>query len=408
LRTVEANLSHEKVSVLFGPNGCGKTSFLKIIHGVLSQDETALIQNNVSKVEITVSNNNEENLLKVEKNDEGQFDWTEILNSGLSDTSSLSLGVDRGLTSSTSKVDPGYILDFFRHPRNRRYLNNEISTVMVAEELSSFLRNYQHRHKRNKSALNLDKQHLYLQNIKIDNIEELLIERYRIARMMASRKIQSALFDTLAASISLDGSFSENEQKDLPEDFNDKLTENKARIIEALDDGSENKFKAKVIEILGKVEEESDVNDVKKHPVLSQLFLNIIEELDAEKLVLSSINLLVDTFNDYLIEGKKLVINAREVYIVVNNDKHDANDLSSGERHILTFLSLVLFEGTGRDFLIIDEPEISLNIAWQRELMSLFSDLIPETQIIVASHSPALVKGNPNFLTELVLGEEVR
>jgi ABC-type cobalamin/Fe3+-siderophores transport system ATPase subunit len=186
------------------------------------------------------------------------------------------------------------------------------------------------------------------------------------------------------------------------------LTENKARIIEALDDGSENKFKAKVIEILGKVEEESDVNDVKKHPVLSQLFLNIIEELDAEKLVLSSINLLVDTFNDYLIEGKKLVINAREVYIVVNNDKHDANDLSSGERHILTFLSLVLFEGTGRDFLIIDEPEISLNIAWQRELMSLFSDLIPETQIIVASHSPALVKGNPNFLTELVLGEEVR
>jgi predicted ATPase len=71
------------------------------------------------------------------------------------------------------------------------------------------------------------------------------------------------------------------------------------------------------------------------------------------------------------------------------------------------FLSLVLFEGAGRNILIIDEPEISLNIAWQRELLTLFGNLIPDTQIIVASHSPALVKGNPSYLTELVLGGEI-
>ena len=66
-----------------------------------------------------------------------------------------------------------------------------------------------------------------------------------------------------------------------------------------------------------------------------------------------------------------------------------------------TFLMLVLFEGQDRNFLIIDEPEISLNIKWQRELMSIFSTLLPKTQIIVASHSPALAKRNPNFLSEL-------
>ncbi len=85
----------------------------------------------------------------------------------------------------------------------------------------------------------------------------------------------------------------------------------------------------------------------------------------------------------------------------INSARHSVNELSSGERHILTFLTLVLFEGQDRNFLIIDEPEISLNIKWQRELMSIFSTLLPKTQIIVASHSPALAKRNPNFLSEL-------
>lgn len=405
LRTVEAEMSMENVSVLYGPNGCGKTSFLKIIHSILAQDESALIQNGISKVEITTSKDGELNEIVVSKNEDGDFEWGEILDSELSESSSLSLGVDRGITSATQKIDPGYIVDFFRHPKRRRYLNNDIPLGLISEELTDFIRHHQSRTRRNRTGLNLSKQHLYLQNIKMDNIEEILIDRYRHARMMASRKIQSALFDTLAASISLDDN-SDKDQVKLPEDFEEKLKNNRERIIEALDDGSENKFKNKVVEILNTIDEDSGFDEVAKHPVLSQLFMNIITELDVEKLILSSINLLVDTFNDYLIEGKKLVVTGREVYVEVGNDCHSANDLSSGERHILTFLSLVLFEGAGRNFLIIDEPEISLNIAWQRELLTLFGNLIPDTQIIVASHSPALVKGNPNFLTELVLGGE--
>ena len=101
------------------------------------------------------------------------------------------------------------------------------------------------------------------------------------------------------------------------------------------------------------------------------------------------------------------MVTGRDARIQVADTTHSLNDLSSGERHMLTFLSLVLFEGQGRDFLIIDEPEISLNIKWQRELMSLFSRLIPSTQIIVASHSPALAEQNQNYLTKLDTGSFV-
>lgn len=129
-------------------------------------------------------------------------------------------------------------------------------------------------------------------------------------------------------------------------------------------------------------------------------------ELEVERLLLSSINLIVERFNKYLIDGKKLEITEDKVVVKINEKELDVNELSSGERHILTFLTLVLFHGQDRDFLIIDEPEISLNLTWQRELLGLFNDLVPDTQIIVASHSPAIAKrihttsANLKFLDE--------
>lgn len=400
-RVAKAILSDENVSVIYGPNGCGKTSFLKILHGVLAQEESALIQNSVNKVSLSINFDGERSKLSVFKNEDGDYVWDEVLESPLSNTSSLSLGVDRGITSQAIKADPVFIMDFFRHPRRRAFLSRDFPLSQIGEELSLYLRQSQNRYRNRSNSIHFDKRHLYLQNIKIDNIEELLIERYRVARMMASRKIQSALFDTLSIAISLDEK--PQTKQDLPPDFEVRLRENNARIREALDDGSENQFKNTVIEILNSIAKGDGTERIKNHPILSQLFLNIIEELEMEKLILSSINLLVDTFNNYLIEDKKLVVNGREVFIDVNGETHSINDLSSGERHVLTFLSLVLFEGESRNFLIIDEPEISLNISWQRELLGLFCKLVPNTQIIVASHSPALSKGNQNYLTELVV-----
>ncbi|RON66638.1 hypothetical protein BK669_00580 [Pseudomonas fluorescens] len=217
---------------------------------------------------------------------------------------------------------------------------------------------------------------------------------------MATKKIQSALFDTLSVAIDIDNKPSQ-ETTETIEDFSSRLFENRERIKEALDDGEDNNFKNRIINILSSIDHVEELAKVLEHSLLSQLFRNMIDELEVEKLVLSSINLLVDKFNSYLIDDKKLVVNGEEVYIEIDGNKHSLNDLSSGERHILTFLALVLFEGQGRNFLIIDEPEISLNIKWQRELMSIFSELLPSTQIIVASHSPALAKRNPDFLAEL-------
>ncbi|WP_305831022.1 AAA family ATPase [Photobacterium leiognathi] len=399
---VDARLSGSNVSIIYGDNGCGKTTFLKVLHAVLSQDESILIQNNIESVLIEYSNNNYIHKVTISKFLEDEYNWSELLESDLGDSLSLSLGVDRGVINKGLSIEPRYIFEFFRAPRRRMYLNSTVPLSQVIEELTMYLRNIQTLGKENNFELDFEKRHLYLQNIQIDNIEELLVEKYRLARVTATRRIQSALFDTLSVAISIDNQPKLEEDK-IPYDFDILLYENADRIIEALDDGEDNQFKNTVIDILSNLHHESDVERIKRNPILSHLFLNIIEELKFEKLILSSINLLIDTFNDYLMDGKKLIVNNHQAYIRFGFDEHSLNELSSGERHMLTFLSLVLFEGGKRNFVIIDEPEISLNIKWQRELIPLFKKLIPETQIIVASHSPSLANNNIEYLCELEL-----
>jgi energy-coupling factor transporter ATP-binding protein EcfA2 len=62
--------------------------------------------------------------------------------------------------------------------------------------------------------------------------------------------------------------------------------------------------------------------------------------------------------------------------------------LSSGERQVVLLLSTICTTREDRyNFVFIDEPEMSLNIKWQRALLRRLLDLSPNTQFILATHS---------------------
>lgn len=50
---------------------------------------------------------------------------------------------------------------------------------------------------------------------------------------------------------------------------------------------------------------------------------------------------------------------------------------------------------------MVDEPEISLNMIWQRKLLPLLNELATNAEIIVASHSPSIARANSKYLVEL-------
>jgi predicted ATPase len=65
--------------------------------------------------------------------------------------------------------------------------------------------------------------------------------------------------------------------------------------------------------------------------------------------------------------------------------------LSSGEKQMLAILLTVLVEDEQPYVLFMDEPEVSLHIEWQKQLIDLCLELNPNVQIILTTHSPAVV-----------------
>ena len=65
--------------------------------------------------------------------------------------------------------------------------------------------------------------------------------------------------------------------------------------------------------------------------------------------------------------------------------------LSSGEKQMLVILLTVLVEDDLPYVLFMDEPEVSLHIEWQKRLIDLILELNPNVQIILTTHSPAVV-----------------
>ncbi|MOA51157.1 hypothetical protein D3C78_1742670 [compost metagenome] len=50
---------------------------------------------------------------------------------------------------------------------------------------------------------------------------------------------------------------------------------------------------------------------------------------------------------------------------------------------------------------MIDEPEISLHLDWQSKLIAILARFVPDAQIIVATHSPAIAEYGTKNLMEL-------
>lgn len=90
--------------------------------------------------------------------------------------------------------------------------------------------------------------------------------------------------------------------------------------------------------------------------------------------------------------GKKLSIKKNGVIDVElpNNKESNVYRLSSGEKQIIVMLAQLVF-GTKRNVFIIDEPELSLHLGWQEIFVQTIMEASPETQFILATHSPTIV-----------------
>ena len=89
--------------------------------------------------------------------------------------------------------------------------------------------------------------------------------------------------------------------------------------------------------------------------------------------------------------GKRIVRTENEIRFTQIGETLVPYQLSSGEKQILVILLTVLVEDNQNYVLFMDEPEVSLHVEWQRQLIDLIMQLNPNVQIILTTHSPAVI-----------------
>jgi len=82
------------------------------------------------------------------------------------------------------------------------------------------------------------------------------------------------------------------------------------------------------------------------------------------------------------------------------------NDLSAGEKQILIIFYRILFQTVPGSLVMIDEPEISLHVAWQQRIGTALRDVarLRDLQIVVSTHSPQVIHHDWDLTNELRVG----
>lgn len=89
--------------------------------------------------------------------------------------------------------------------------------------------------------------------------------------------------------------------------------------------------------------------------------------------------------------GKVIDRKRNDIAFHQNGELLFPDKLSSGEKQMLVILLTALVRDREHCVLFMDEPEASLHIEWQQKLISMIRELNPNLQIILTTHSPAVI-----------------
>ena len=99
----------------------------------------------------------------------------------------------------------------------------------------------------------------------------------------------------------------------------------------------------------------------------------------------------ISTVNDMFKDtGKRIEIEGNKFNILSKEQIIPIDALSSGEKQILLILLRVFLMDGKEAYVLLDEPENSLDISWQYELINTLVKLNPNAQYFITTHSPSI------------------
>lgn len=140
--------------------------------------------------------------------------------------------------------------------------------------------------------------------------------------------------------------------------------------------------------------------------VLALYLSDFNEKLDAFADLQRRIEALVEIVGSKL-RRKRLVIDRQKGLVFETYDnppkKLSVTDLSSGEQHQIVLFYELIFASAGIDLFLIDEPEISLHVEWQRAFISDIEKVqaLTGATFLIATHSPQVINNRRDLAVPL-------
>lgn len=423
----------ERITIIHGPNGFGKTAMLRMLNGFFNSRYSVFRTIPFAKFRVDLDNGNSIEVLKTsealekgQKRERISFDFYE---SGLEKVS-FHLKAVNSLSDLDFPVD---ILDDIIPDLRRlgaktwryRPTGETLTLSDVIDRFEDML----------PLKVKLRGEPEWLEMLKND-IHIRLIESQRLLNVVPSRSsiihseapsmlptvsayseeiaklIQSKLAEYGTISQSLDRTFPARvmQQQPSPEVTDeqlrhqlDELEETRSRLIEV---GLLDKDEDPDFQIQPKSIDESTKN------ILSVYVEDVEKKLSVFSRIANKIDLLRRIVNkkfDY--SYKEMNFNKEKGFVfktlhhpsALNRDTLSPTDLSSGEQHELVLLYELLFKVQPNSLVLIDEPELSLHVGWQAQFLKDLKEIteLADLDVLMATHSPDIIQDRWDLTVEL-------
>lgn len=410
---ITLNIS-ENITILTGPNGYGKTTILNIIYHFFNQQFSYFQKLNFESISFEFSENKRMELTKKEKK--------AILTNNTAIFPRVYTDIHINFFDSEKKIGT-FIYDSELRELIANELKNFFSLRQIEEDLwintrtnekislNNFLNLYKEQLPEHFISLIKKKQSEEKNNpiiIFLNSLNIYLIKEQRLLHKIFGRdKEEDTFLNTIELYAEELKKLIEEKQLEayqitqkLDSSFPKRLIETKTVIDEATFKKRFAKLKNKQSKLqqfgITTVEQEIPDYNTESAKVLSVYLNDSEEKLSVYDDLLTKIDLFVSIISQKDFAFKTLQISSGKGFSFYQNktlQPLSLTDLSSGEQHEVVLLYELLFKTAPNSLILIDEPEISLHVIWQKAFIDDLKKIakLKRIRFLVSTHSPQII-----------------
>ena len=401
-----------RMSLLYGDNGTGKTTILNLLFHLLSCDLTSGHKTRVANIpfqefSVTFSDNTKLTATRTSKNLTGNFN-IQLSHSGqVSDSIAIVLDPDTG--SVTQRVlSPAFEAFISR-------ISNEVPDVFFLGDTrtleSDAISTEDSRTYRSRGVPHFDEEDWHLMS------QDFTAQR-GIALKESIRRVRLQLYIELAQASTQGEVNARQIYADIlrsissASDRVDDISEENSRLRKELADLETISAEYAAFDLGSAIDaapllESLTSADESTLPIVVQVLRSFQTGQRARLNALSSLytkmSNIVSTTNNYFTDKSIRLALSKGLTIEIPSGELEPESLSSGEQHLLLLFLNVLSPKTRPRLYLIDEPELSLNVKWQRQIVDSLTSLTEGTQcqFLLATHSIELLARHREYVVTL-------